>query len=195
MLTFKVQGVESIQEDYDEFNRKVSRATEYGLKALASELTPALQRHIQSDVYAAYTPELYQRRYDNPQYGRSIYSEKNMSWDLVNRSGGQRSVEFTYEPNGRNTHYPNSDYYLDGDSLITVLQEDRGYLWLKSGSIGKERPFWRNFVDEVVQRGDQWFVAGFNQFGPSIQAKSDGKLVSQATDYQLGPTGEIKSNS
>lgn len=195
MFTFKVQGIESIQEDYDEFNRKVSRATEYGLKALASELTPALQRHIQSDVYAAYTPKQYQRRYVYPQYGRSIYSEKNMSWNLVNRSGGQRSVEFTYEPNGRNTHYPNSDYFVDGDSLITVLQEDRGYLWLKSGSIGKERPFWRNFVDEVVQSGDQWFVAGFNRFDPSIQTKSDGKLVSQTNDYMLDPTGEIKSNS
>ena len=195
MLTFKIQGIESIQEDYDEFNCKVSRATEYGLKTVASELTPALQRHIQKDVYEAYTPEQYQRRYANPQFGRSIYSEKNMSWNIVNRSGGQQSVEFTYEPNGRNTHYPNSNYFVDGDSLITVLQEDRGYLWLKSGSIGKERPFWRNFVDEVVQSGDQWFVAGFNRFDPSIQAKSDGKLVSQTNDYQLDPTGEIKSNS
>lgn len=195
MLTFKVQGVKSIQEDYDEFNRKVSRATEYGLKALASELTPALQRHIQSDVYAAYTPEQYQRRYVYPQYGRSIYSEKNMSWNLVNRSGSQRSVEFTYEPNGRNTHYPNSDYYLDGDSLISVLQEDKGYLWLKSGSIGKERPFWYRFVEEVAKMGDQWFVVGFNQYDPTIQANSDGKFVREVTDYRLDPTGEIKSNS
>lgn len=195
MLTFDLQGAESIQRDYDGFNRKVSRATEYGLKALASELAPALQRHIQKDIYEAYVPEQYERRRDHPQYGRSIFSEKNMRWNLVNRSGGQRSVEFTYEPNGRNTHYPTSDYYADGDSLITVLQEDRGYLWLKSGSIGTERPFWNRFVDEVAQRGDQWFVGGFNQFEPSIQAKSDGEIVREASDHRLDPTGEIKSNS
>ena len=194
MLTFKIQGVESIQEDYDEFNRKVSRATEYGLKALASELTPALQRHIQKDVYEAYTPEQYQRRYNNPQYGRSIFDAGNMNWNLT-RIGGRDGVEFTYEPNGRNTYYPNSDYYVDSDSLITVLQEDRGYLWFNGGGIGTKRPFWNNFVDEVVQRGDQWFVAGFNQFDPSIRAKSDRKLVQEASDYMLDPTGEIKSHS
>lgn len=195
MLDFKITGVESIQRDYDEFNLKVSRATGYGLKAVASELTPALQRHIQSDVYAAYTPEMYERRYDHPQYGRSIYSEKNMRWDLVNRSDGQRSVEFTYEPNGRNTHYSTSDYYADGDSIISVLQGDKGYLWLSEGRIGRERPFWDNFVDEVVSEGDKWFVAGFNQYDPSIRAKSEGKLVREASDYTLDPTGEIKSNS
>lgn len=195
MLTFNLQGVKSIQSEFNEFNRKVSRATDYGLKTLVSELTPTLQRHIQSDVYAAYTPEQYQRRYDYPQYGRSIYSEENISLDIVNRSGGQRRVEFTYEPNGRNTHYPTSNYYLDGDTLITVLQEDKGYLWLNSGSVGKERPFWSNFVDEVFQRGDQWFVQGFNQSDPSLQAKSDGELIREASDYTLDPTGEVKSDS
>lgn len=193
MLTFKVQGIESIQSEFDEFNRKVIRATDYGLKSLASELTPALQRHIQSDVYAAYTPEQYQRRYDHPQYGRSLFSEKNMSWNIVNQSGGQRGVEFTYEPNGQNTHYPNADHYLDGDSIISVLQEDKGYLWLNSGSIGEERPFWDNFVEEIVQEGDKWFAQGFNQSDPSIQAKSDGKIMREASDYRLDPTGEVLS--
>ena len=195
MFTFKVDGVESIQSDYDKLNRDVSRATEYGVKVLASELAPALQRHILSDVYAAYTPEQYQRRFDHPQYGPSIYSEKNMGWNIGNRSGGQRSVEFTYEPNGRNTRYPTADYYADGDSLITVLQEDKGYLWLNSGSIGKERPFWNKFVDEVIQRGEQWFVQGFNQSDPLLQAKSDRALIKEASDYTLDPTGEVKSNS
>lgn len=195
MFTFYLQGVESIQSDFDEFHLEVNRATNYGLKTLASELAPALQRHIQSDVYAAYTPEQYQRRYLHPQYGRSIYSEKNMRWDLVNRSGEQRSVEFTYEPDGRNTRYPTADYYADGDSLITVLQEDKGYLWPNSGSIGRERPFWSNFVDEVVRDGDKWFVAGVNQSDPSLQAKSDGALIREASDYTLDATGEVKSYS
>ncbi len=192
MLTFKVQGVESIQGDYDEFNLQVSRATNYGLKSLASELIPALQRHIQSDVYAAYTPERYRRRFDQPQYGRSIYSEKNMNWNLVNRSGGQRSVEFTYEPNGRNALYPNADYYPDGDTIIDVLQEDKGYLWRGMEGIGKERRFWDNFVDEVLKEGDKWFVAGFNGYDRELQAVTDGALTREGNDYRLDPTYEVR---
>ncbi len=192
MFTFKIEGVESIQRDYEAFERDVSRATEYGLRALASELTPALQRHVQRDVYAAYTPELYQRRFNHPQYGRSLFSEKNMSWNLVHRSGGQRGVEFTYEPSGQNTHYPTSYYYADADSLITVLQSDNGYLWLKNGGIGEKRPFWNNFVDEVVKEGDKWFVQGFNEYDPELQAVSDGSLVREVDDYHLDPTGEVK---
>ncbi len=191
MLTSKVEGEENLQRDFDEFNRDVSVAASYGLRTVASELTPALQRHIQKDVYETYMPARYQRRHDHPQYGRSIYDADNMSLAL-SRSGGRESVEFTYEPNGYNAHYPTSDYYADGDSLIKVLQEDRYYLWLDGGGIGKERRFWDNFVEEVIKEGDQWFVQGFNQYDPSIQATADGAVMREMRDYQLDPTGEVK---
>ena len=193
MFDFKVEGIESIQSDYDEFNLKVNRATGYGLKSLASELAPALQRHIREDVYEAYSPKRYQRRYNHPQYGRSLYSEKNMSWNLVNRSGGHSSVEFSYEPDGYNSHYPNARYYPDGDTIIDVLQNDRGYLWRGMDGIGKERRFWDSFVDEVVSEGDKWFVQGFNEYDhENLRAVADGALVREASDYRLDPTYEVK---
>ena len=192
MFTFRVDGIESIDKDFEEFNRDVSIATTYGLKTVASELTPALQRHIRKDVYEAYTPRRYQRRYDHPEYGRSLFDIGNMNWSLA-KNGGRESVEFTYEPNGQNKHYPNARFYPDGDTIIDVLQEDRGYLWRNMEGIGKERRFWDNFVDEIVKVSDGWFVSGFNGYSRDLRAVKDGKVIREESDYQLDPTYEVKN--
>ena len=192
MLTVKVQGVESIQSDVDEFNRDVAIASNYGLRTVASELTPALQRHIRKDVYEAYTPRRYQRRYDHPEYGRSLFDIGNMNWSLA-KNGGRESVEFTYEPNGQNKHYPNARFYPDGDTIIDVLQEDRGYLWRNMEGIGKERRFWDRFIDDVVKESDGWFVSGFNEYSRDLRAVKDGKVIREESDYRLDPTYEVKN--
>lgn len=192
MFTFKVDGIDSIDKDFEEFNRDVSIATTYGLKTVASELTPALQRHIRKDVYEAYSPRRYQRRYDHPEYGRSLFDIGNMNWSLT-KNGGRESVEFTYEPNGQNKHYPNARFYPDGDTIIDVLQEDRGYLWRGMGGIGRARRFWDNFVDEIVKESDGWFVSGFNGYSRDLRAVKDGKVIREESDYQLDPTYEVKN--
>ena len=192
MFTFKVDGADSIDKDFEEFNRDVSIATTYGLKTVASELTPALQRHIRKDVYEAYSPRRYQRRYDHPEYGRSLFDIGNMNWSLT-KNGGRESVEFTYEQNGQNKHYPNARFYPDGDTIIDVLQEDRGYLWRNMEGIGKERRFWDNFVDEVVKESDGWFVSGFNGYSRDLRAVKDGKVIREESDYRLDPTYEVKN--
>lgn len=182
MLDVKIEGVESLQHDLDEFNTKVNKGINYGLKAVASELTPCLQRHIQTDVYDAYVGD-YERRYDHPQYGRSIFSQNNMDYHFL---VGGRGVEFTYEPQGRNTRYPSAPYYTNGDSIIDVIQQDKGYLWVDS--IGTKRPFWDNFVKDVIHSGDQWFVRGFNEHDSQVQATPSGNLIGEASDYNLSPT-------
>lgn len=189
MFDFKLTGSGSINKEYQNFNSKVHRATQAGVRAFASELTPCLQRHIQKDVYSAYTPEDYERRYDHPQYGRSIYSEENIDYRFFPNG---RGVEFTYEPNGRNTNYPTSAYYLDGDSIISAIQQDKGYLWFNDGSIGVKRPFWDNFLQEVETQGEGWFVNGFNGYDGQLQAKQDGSMKIESSDYELRPTGEVK---
>lgn len=191
MVDIKIDGIESIQHDYDEFNVKVRRASNYGLKAVASELTPCLKKHIEIDVYDAYEPQDYLRRYDNPQYGRSIHSDKNVEWNLRYMGNGEQSLEFAYTPNGRNTHYLDSPYYTDGDSIIDAIQRDSGYLWV--GSIGAKRPFWNLFVQDVLRQGDEWFVRGFNSMEHSLQARSDRTLVGEARDYNLSPTFSSKT--
>lgn len=192
MFTFKVDGADSIDKDFEEFNRDVSIATTYGLKTVASELTPALQRHIRKDVYEAYSPRRYQRRDEHPEYGRSLFDIGNMNWSLT-KNGGRESVEFTYEPNGQNKHYPNARFYPDGDTIIDVLQEDRGYLWGNMEGIGKERRFWDRFIDDVVKESDGWFVSGFNGYSRDLRAVKDGKVIREESDYRLDPTYEVKN--
>lgn len=187
MIGLRISGIESIQSDYDEFNVKVRLASNYGLKAVASELTPCLQKHIETDVYDAYEPQDYLRRYDNPQYGRSIHSDKNVEWNLRYMGNGEQSLEFTYTPNGRNTHYLDSPYYTDGDSIIDVIQRSSGYLWTDGDNIPK-RPFWNLFIQDVLRQGDEWFVHGFNSLEQSLQARSDRMLIDETRDYALSPT-------
>lgn len=192
MFTFKVDGADSIDKDFEEFNRDVAIASNYGLRTVASELTPALQRHIRKDVYEAYTPRRYQRRYDHPEYGRSLFDIGNMNWSIT-RNGGMESVEFSYEPDGRNTHYPSKDYYEEGNSIIRALQEDIGYLWRSRGSIGRKRPFWDNFVDEVGKKADGWFVQGFNEYDDTrnVRVVKDSNVILEESDYDLPQSGGI----
>ena len=190
MFNFKIEGIESIKEDLDNFNKQVNEGITYGLRSLSSELTPCLQRHIQKDVYDAYKPEDYERRHDNPSYGMSLYDKDNMGLKLT-----AKGIEFTYTPNGKNSHYPDSPYYSNGDAIIDVIQSDHNYLWRKEGNIGVKRPFWNNFVEEVEAQGDKWFVQGFNKYNPELQAKSDGKLVKENGDYQLQPNFNIADDT
>lgn len=190
MIDIKIEGIESIKSDYDDFLLKTKKATQYGLKALTSELIPTLQKHIVEDVYIAYSPEAYERRYDNPQFGRSLYSEKNMNYDFI-YNGGQ-GVVFNYEPDGKNNHYNGSPYYADGDSIIKTIQEDRYYLWLDNAGIGAKRPFWDNFVNEVASQGDEWFVKGFNENPYGLKAEKDGNITDFENAKKLEPMGEIK---
>ncbi len=192
MFDIKIDGLDTIDTDFNNFTKKVNKGINYGLKAFASELTPCLQRHIQTDVYSAYTPQDYERRYDHPQYGRSIYHSNNMEFHFT---AGGKGVEFTYEPQGRNTRYSTSPYYADGDSIIKTIQNGSSYLW--NGVEAPKRPFWDKFVQDVIGQGDSWFVKGFNQYDGTLQAVSDRTLSGEASDYKLEPTGEIKriSNS
>ena len=193
MLAIKVEGVDSIQRDIDEFSRDVEIATSYGMRTVASELAPALQKHIREDVYEAYAPQRYERRYDHPEYGHSLYDVGNMNWSIV-KNGGNESVEFTYEPNGRNTHYPGARYWGDGDTIIDVLQKDDGYLWRGMDGIGKQRRFWDNFVDEVGKEADKWFVSGFNEYPHDLRAVKDDNVIREDSDHHLNANYDLGSH-
>lgn len=184
MLDFKLTGAGSISKEYKAFNTKVFIATQAGLMAVGSELTKQLQKHIQTDVYNAYTPQDYKRRVE---YGGGIPIISAQNMDM--RINGM-SLTFAYEPSGKNTNYPTSRY-VDGDRLIEVI-ENSNYTWTGTSDIPK-RPFWNSFVDEMVGANGQAetiLVKTMNQAQPDLQVKTDGKMQPDGNDtifeQQLG---------
>lgn len=170
MFDFKLTGADSVSKEYKAFNTKVYQGTQAGLTAVGSEMTKQLQKHIQSDVYDAYTPKSYMRRIDYGG-GTPIISPKNMDLQL-----NKMSLTFSYEPNGRNTHYPNNEY-LDGDDLINAI-ENSDYTWSGTKQI-PERHFWNNFVDDMVGasgQAERIFVKGMNTAQPDLQTRVDGSM-------------------
>ena len=173
MFTFKLTGADSISKEYKAFNTNVYKATQAGLTAVGSELTKQLQRHIQQDVYAAYTPSSYIRRGTN---GGIIDSK------YIKTSQRLMSVELSYEPSGYNPRYPTSKY-VDGDKLINAI-ENSDYTWVGTENI-PERHFWNNFVDEAVgPHGwtENLFVRSMNQANPELQVKRDGQIQEDGND-------------
>lgn len=173
MFDFKLQGADSISKEYKAFNTKVYTATQYGLTAVGSELTKQLQRHIQEDVYSAYTPKDYIRRGANG----GLIDTKYMK-----TSQGKMSVELDYEPSGYNPRYPTSRY-VDGDKLINAI-ENSDYTWAGTGDI-PERHFWNRFVDEAVGAHgwtEKLLVRVMNETAPDLQVKRDGRIERDGND-------------
>lgn len=170
MFDFKLTGADSVQKEYKAFNTKVYDATQSGLITVYSEMVKELQKHIQEDVYNAYTPQSYMRRIEYGG-GTPILSAKNMDYEIKGMS-----LTFSYEPSGRNTRYPNNDY-VDGDELINAI-ENSDYTWQGTKQI-PERHFWNNFVDDMVGANgiaESVFVKGMNRYAPDLQVKTDGKM-------------------
>lgn len=173
MIDIKIEGIESIKSDYDDFLLKTKRATQYGLKALTSELIPTLQKHIKEDVYEAYEPKAYIRRMKN---GGLIDSDY-MSYRI-----NEESLVFDYNPSGYNPHYKNMDF-VNGDELINRI-ENSLYDWERTGKI-PERHFWDNFVHEMFDKGGQAekiFVNGMNGYSRDLQVISDGNIHTDSND-------------
>ena len=176
MLDFKLTKVESVTHDYLEFYKKVQHATHAGLVAVGSELTKQLQKHIQTEVYDAYTPKSYERRVEFGG-GIPIISEDNMDMQI-----NGNTLTFTYEPSGKNANYPTSRY-VDGDALISAI-ENSDYTWKGTDEIPK-RPFWNSFVDEMVGANGQaedTLVKTMNQVQPDLQVKKDGNIHPDGQD-------------
>lgn len=176
MFDFKLTGIDSVSKEYRWWQRQVNKAAQYGLTAVGSEMTKQLQKHIQTDVYNAYAPQSYMRRIDYGG-GTPIISAKNMDLQL-----SKMSLTFSYEPSGRNTRYPNSDY-VDGDELINAI-ENSDYTWNGTGHI-PERHFWNNFVDDMVGasgQAERIFVKGMNTAQPDLQVKADGNMSTDGNE-------------
>ena len=145
-------------------------------ESIYASMRERLYQHIQTDVYQAYTPSIYPRRSDN---GNDVYGTPldDMDKNAVklgvgdkgyHPSGKVMGVGIKYEPSGEHSgkfgdffgkeklkeihHKPEDPVKpnpVSGNELIRRIETGKGYDW----AFDMERPFWSNFVAEMVDGG------------------------------------------
>lgn len=171
MLNFIISGIESITGDFEAITPRINKAVSAGLNAVSSDMKAALKRHIELDVYSAYDPIDYLRRSENPSYGTPLNSDEN-----IGATVSDNTLIFGYVPTGEHSLY--DDEGLDNDELIKVISLAEGYQWYVKKRKIPARPFWNNFISEIIQGGQAEisFVGGINNADKELNAVQTGQI-------------------
>lgn len=121
--------------------------------ALNSAMRDKLEEHIKRDVYDAYTPIEYIRRSKKPSMGTPLTDmDVNSSIHAGLDAGGTFTFQFRYHPTGIHDNVMWSDE--SGDGLIGRIEKfEPPYNWTPKRKTLNERPFWQEFVEDMVDNG------------------------------------------
>ena len=179
MLKVTISGLETIDDDINAFMPRVDKATTAGLKAVASDMKANLKKHIQEDVYDAYSPVKYIRRHESG----GMISDNTMSYAI-----GRSSLIFEYahptSPSYWKSGVKHWYDYDDGDDAIKAIQSGEGYPTATPDA--GERPFWSNFIKEFFEGGmaEVSFVAGMNNADRDLRVTNDRSFFLEAEDKE-----------
>ena len=185
-ITFWTQGEHSLDEDYITFTKVFGQAIINAIDQVSAKMTDALKSRIDLDVYAAYSPTVYSRRKDNPSLGIPLNDmDKNVrviTGGHVGAKGIDATMRIYYNPTGQheNAEWSNVDY----DELIGRIEHHSPeYEWLPKKTTLPDRPFWQNFVDEMIdgKEVERYFVDAIKNegFGELI---ADGGIKRDSND-------------
>lgn len=174
-----VEGIDSIDKDFDAVMKEIDNAVNYGLDIVKEDMKNTLQVHIIEDVYEQYTPIIYLRRFDYPEYGESMSDGETMDGWIENGR-----LHFFYTFGGWHALYPDDPYYPEGDKIIKTIQDGTKYPSYPWGVRINPRPFWDNFVADMIDKGmaEQYLVKAMNYYDDRLQVKGDGKVIKDGND-------------
>ncbi len=187
VLDIKIESEGSLKDDLTSFLKgTLSPAVTKALDSVGADMASALERHIQKDVYDKYSPAVYKRRSENTGLGTPL-SEMG---DLKPGGGGNATVfnhgnglTFDYSPTGE--HTTTKWHTADGDEIIGTIEKlSPPYTWPPKKRKMPQRPFWQNFVDEMVdaQELEQYFVNSLLMINADIGVRADGGITRDAQD-------------
>lgn len=180
-LRVEVIGENSIDEELTAFLKQtINPAVTKALDSVGVDMAGALKRHIQTDVYDAYTPKVYERRSEHPGAGTPL---DDMNANALTYNHGS-SLTFAYKPTGE--HSNPTWHSVDGDDLIGRIEKhDPEYRWLPKNGTLPNRPFWQNFVNEMIDQKEMeyYFVAAMIMQGIT-DITADGDLTRESGDGQ-----------
>ena len=163
---------------------------------VVNDAQDTLKRHIDKDVYSAYTPTVYKRRSDNESYGTPLNNMLMYTKEISpvgGNVGGKLVVtsRLYYNPTGVHTVKKWSSsgsskkgiLNVDGNDLINRIEKKSpGYNW--GNDIVPARPFWQEFVTEMVQ-GGEFEKAFVSEMRKTEQIVADGNVIEDPSDRQV----------
>ncbi len=151
------------------FSDKIKTA----MNTVGADMQVALAQHIESDVYKAYpNPVEYERRKEN---GGLIAQARQAK--IYNHGSG---VSLEYKPDGM--HENPAWHTADADDLIGRIERKSPPYFPKAQERVPERPFWQNFVSEMVDEGmaEHFFAEAMRQLGEDVT--EDGTIFREPND-------------
>lgn len=168
-LSIRISGLESIDEDFKAFQSEVSAAVRGAMDGVGERMKDALKRHIEQDVYEAYTPKVYQRRSENLLLGTPL-NNMDANTYIFNKGAG---VTLDYLPTG--DHAVAKWSGADGDALVgRIEKKSPPYNW--GDDQVPERPFFQNFTDEMTDGGAlaRYFAEAMLEQGVIVEEDGSG---------------------
>lgn len=174
-LNINVTGSETIDSDLNAFKVELGKMVSASMNAVGANMQEALARHIETDVYDQYSPKTYERRYEN---GGLVAQARTAR--VYNHGAG---VTLEYKPDGM--HPTEARWHkVDGDELIGRIEKhEPEYNWQPKKKKIPNRPFWQNFVDELVDEKEleRYFVDAMRENG-ATDIIGDGDVIREAND-------------
>jgi hypothetical protein len=185
-LKFEVTGQASLDAEFRGFQALLADGMKKSLLEVNAKMQEALKEHIEQDVYYAYVPRVYERRSLNPGFGTPLSDlQANVGFSVtevqMHEKGVGGQTRFQYKPTGQHANSVWSG--TDGDALIGRLEnKSPAYRW--GNRKVPERPFWQNFVDEMVDGGkaEDFFVDGMNFYAPQLEVEAGGGVERESGD-------------
>lgn len=184
-VSVQASGFEEIEKEAKRLFT-VSVAKELS-NAVYADMKAALEDHIREDVYREYTPKKngYERRSDDPNRGVSLLAsvedeDYTKQLDPLDYATGNVIAGLSYEPTGEHENWRWSD--TGGDELIgRIEKKEPKYNWEPRDGSLKERPFWQNFVTEMIEGG---------RFARVVEEELKRMGIAEKTDHISGVTRE-----
>lgn len=157
-VKIEASGFETIEKETKLIlNAKVSKEIS---NAVYADMKDALEEHIRDDVYshAIYEPKTYLRRSEHRDMGVSLreavsnkeYTQQIGPFDYATMDW---VAGLSYEPTGE---HENAEWNgVHGDALIgRIEKKEPPYQYEpKKGKEIPKRPFWQNFIEELIEGG------------------------------------------
>ena len=172
-LSVTVTGLETLDEDLKAFQAELAGKVTASMDGVGERMKDALAAHIETDVYGAYSPRQYKRRSEDGSRGKPL-SDMTANAKVYNKGAG---LSLHYKPTG--DHEIRKWSGVDGDDLIgRIEKKDPMYHFYPTEGEIPDRPFWQNFVSEMIEGGalDDYFAAEMLLQGIVVEREDGGVL-------------------
>lgn len=179
ILDIQISDDGMLETDLKNFQTELAKKVGKAMDAVGADMQDALAQHIETDVYAIYSPEEYERRGT----GGGLIAQA-LTAKIYNHGAG---VSLEYKPDG--SHPKENEWREDGvspvhgDDLIRRIEQwNPKYSYPPKHKRLPKRQFWQKFVNEMVDDGmlEHFFVNAMREQGEEII--EDGNVIRDAND-------------